>query len=157
MFRPVSGIVACCLVLATAYAADKPGPDKMALLQAGEILYEYERRDESGGALRAEILIRNNAESVHAILQGCGKAFIFVDGMEQCEILERTDQYTLIRQVVDTGLLAPTLRYSCRGKPQGPGRRLGVFRCGRRRSSNLQDEGTPRFPGSTLPGPNESA
>jgi ribosome-associated toxin RatA of RatAB toxin-antitoxin module len=85
--------------------------EKMSRLLSGSILHEYTRMDESGGAIRAEVLMHARVEDVWAILQGCGKAFVFVDGMEQCEILERTDQYALIHQVVDTGLLAPTLDY----------------------------------------------
>lgn len=91
-------------------------PERMSRLRSGDILYEYTRKDESGGAIQAEILIRTKVEDIRAILQGCGKAFIFVDGMEQCEIIERTDRHTLIRQVVDTGLLAPTLRYTYESK-----------------------------------------
>jgi ribosome-associated toxin RatA of RatAB toxin-antitoxin module len=85
--------------------------EKMSRLLSGSSLHEYTRMDESGGAIRAEVLMHARVEDVWAILQGCGKAFVFVDGMEQCEILERTDQYALIHQVVDTGLLAPTLDY----------------------------------------------
>jgi ribosome-associated toxin RatA of RatAB toxin-antitoxin module len=109
-------IPALLLLAISAHAKNLSEPEKMSLLRSGEILHEYARMDESGGAIRATILIRTPVEDVRNILQGCGKAFIFVDGMEQCEIVERTEDHTLIRQVVDTGLLAPTLRYSYESK-----------------------------------------
>ena len=108
----VCGYLILLLSAAPAFAESVPGPEKMSRLRSGEILHEYTRMDESGGAIRAEIFIETGLEDIRAILQGCGEAFVFVDGMEQCEILERTDDYTLIHQVVDTGLLAPTLSYS---------------------------------------------
>ena len=93
-------------------------PERMPQLLSGNILHEYTRMDESGGAIRAEILMRTQVEDVWAILQGCGKAFIFVDGMEQCEILKQTREYALVHQVVDTGFLAPTLNYRYESEKQ---------------------------------------
>jgi len=112
----VFAIPALLLLALSVYAKNLSEAEKMSMLRSGEILHEYARMDESGGAIRAKILIRTPVEDVRAILQGCGKAFVFVDGMEQCEIVERTEDHTLIRQVVDTGLLAPTLRYSYESK-----------------------------------------
>ena len=101
------------LLLAVAVCANSDsGPDKFSLLRSGAILHEYTRMDESGGTIRAELLIKSGLEDIRAILRGCGKAFIFVDGLEQCDILKQTDDYTLIHQVVDTGLLAPAIDYS---------------------------------------------
>ena len=108
------------LLAGASHAGSLPGPEKMSLLQAGEILTEYTRMDESGGAVRGYVLVHTAVENVTAILQGCGKAFVFVDGMEQCEILEKTDDYILIRQVVDTGLFAPQLDYSYRSESKTP-------------------------------------
>ena len=88
----------------------------MSLLRSGKILTEYTRMDESGGAVRGSVFMHTGLEDVRAILEGCGKAFVFVDGMEQCEILEKTGEYALIRQVVDTGLFAPQLDYSYRSE-----------------------------------------
>ena len=104
--------------MAPAYAGDLPNLKAMALLRSGEILHEYTRMDESGGAIRGRVFIHTQVQDVWAILRGCGKAFVFVDGMEQCEFLKQTENYALIRQVVDTGLLAPTLTYSYESKTQ---------------------------------------
>lgn len=116
MSNLVIAIPALLLFALSAHAKNLSESEKMSRLQSGDILHEYARMDESGGAIQARILIRTKMEDVRGILQGCGKAFVFVDGMEQCEIVERTQDRTLIRQVVDTGLLAPTLRYSYESK-----------------------------------------
>jgi len=112
----VCGFLILLLLATPVYADGVTDPDKMSRLQSGEILHDYTRMDESGGAIRAEVFIKSGLEDIRAILQGCGKAFVFVDGMEQCEILKRTSNYALIHQVVDTGLLAPTLSYSYESK-----------------------------------------
>jgi hypothetical protein len=114
--RFLCGFLISLLLVTSVYADNVSEPDKVSRLRSGEILHEYTRMDESGGAIRAEVFIRSGLEDIRAILQGCGKAFVFVDGMEQCEILERTEGYTLIHQVVDTGFLAPTLNYSYESK-----------------------------------------
>jgi len=106
------------LLTESSYAETLPGPEKISELRSGKILSEYTRMDESGGAVQASILIHTEVENIWAILQGCGEAFIFVDGMEKCEILERTDDRALIHQVVDTGLFAPQLDYSYESKNQ---------------------------------------
>ena len=46
------------------------------------------------------------------MLLGCGKAFVFVDGLEQCEILEMEETHVLVHQVVDPGILAPQQDYT---------------------------------------------
>ncbi len=106
------------LLAGPSHADSLPDSEKMSLLRSGEILQEYTHLKESGGAVQAKILIHTRVEDIWAILQGCGKAFIFVDGMEQCEILEKNDDYALIHQVVDTGLFAPQLDYSYESRNQ---------------------------------------
>jgi hypothetical protein len=106
------------LLAGPAQADTLPNSEMMSQLRSGKILQEYTRMNESGGAVQAKILIHTKVEDVWAILQGCGKAFIFVDGMEQCEILKQTLEYALVHQVVDTGLLAPTLNYRYESEKQ---------------------------------------
>jgi hypothetical protein len=100
------------LLTESLHADSLPDSEMMSQLRSGKILQEYTRMNESGGAVQAKILIHTKVEDIWAILQGCGKAFVFVDGMEQCEILEKTGDSALIHQVVDTGLFAPQLDYS---------------------------------------------
>jgi hypothetical protein len=110
--------LALLLLAGPAQADTLPNSEMMSQLRSGKILQEYTRMNESGGAVQAKILIHTEVEEIWAILQGCGKAFIFVDGMEQCEILEKNDDYALIHQVVDTGLFAPQLDYSYESRNQ---------------------------------------
>lgn len=105
-------LLASLLLTGSAQADILPNSEMMSQLRSGKILQEYTRMNESGGAVQAKILIHTRVEDIWIILQGCGKAFIFVDGMEQCEILEKDDDSALIHQVVDTGLFAPQLDYS---------------------------------------------
>lgn len=116
MYKQGFGFSVWLILAIPAYADDLSVAEKISRLQAGEILYEYTHMDESGGALQAKILVRAGLEEIREILKGCGKAFVFVDGMEQCEILERSENHVLIHQVVDTGLLAPELDYSYEAK-----------------------------------------
>jgi hypothetical protein len=87
-------------------------PNKLPLLLAGDIPYEYTRRDEPGGSIRLEILVRADVSELWSILTGCGKAFIFVDGLEQCDILEQTQSHAIIHQVTDPGILVPVQEYT---------------------------------------------
>ncbi len=110
--------LALLLLAGPAQADTLPNSETMSQLRSGKILQEYTRMNESGGAVQAKILIHTKVEDIWAILQGCGKAFVFVDGMEQCAILEKNDDYALIHQVVDTGLFAPQLDYSYESRNQ---------------------------------------
>ena len=83
----------------------------LARLQKGEILHEYTRRDEPGGSIRAEILIRAELQATWDLLTGCGQAFVFLDGLEVCEILEMSTEKARIHQVADPGILAPEQDY----------------------------------------------
>ncbi len=97
---------------ATADARDVVKPDNLPILLSGDIPYEYTRRDEPGGSIRLEILIRADVSELWSILSGCGKAFIFVDGLEVCDILEQTQNHALIHQVTDPGILVPVQEYT---------------------------------------------
>ncbi len=112
----------CCLtILPITVIADTNIPlnaQKLRQLRSGDILHEYVRMEESGGAVQAEVFIQTSVDKVWEILQGCGKAFLFVDGLEQCEIVSRSAENALVHQVVDTGFFAPMLDYSYRSVNQ---------------------------------------
>ena len=50
-------------------------------------------------------------EDIWATLKGCKSAFVFVDGLEQCDILDQTDEYDLVHQVVDRGFWVPVQNF----------------------------------------------
>ena len=80
----------------------------MSRLRSGEVLHEFTQRNASGGTIRVQILMHSTAEDVWDILTGCEKYFVFVDGLELCDILEQSPEYMLIHQVTDLGFFVPT-------------------------------------------------
>lgn len=86
-------------------------PETMQRLRAGEILLEDARTDESGGSARVRLLIRAPAQQLWGVFMSCEYAFIFVDGLEICEVIEESADYVQTRQVVDKGWLVPELDY----------------------------------------------
>ena len=84
----------------------------MSRLRSGEVLHEFAHRDQSGGAIRAQILIRTPVEDIWSFLSVCEKYFVFVDGLEQCEVLEQTAEYVLVHQVADKGIFVPVQDYT---------------------------------------------
>lgn len=118
----MSRYLLCILVLLSApvyaRAGDGLKPGNLPLLLAGEIPYEFTRRDEPGGAIRLEILVRADVGVLWNIVAGCDKAFIFVDGLELCEMLESTPDHALIHQVTDPGILVPVQDYTYRSSFQ---------------------------------------
>jgi len=118
MFRVLLFLLA--LLSATVFAdtRDDIRPGNLPLLLSGDIPYEYTRKDEPGGSIRLEILVRAEVSALWNILTGCGKAFIFVDGLEQCDILEKTPSHALIHQVTDPGILVPVQEYTYKSRFQ---------------------------------------
>jgi ribosome-associated toxin RatA of RatAB toxin-antitoxin module len=88
------------------------GPQTLDRLRAGEVLVENTRTDESGGSARVRFLVRAPAEVMWSVFMSCPHAFIFVDGMQVCEVLEESETYVQTRQVVDRGWLVPEQDYT---------------------------------------------
>lgn len=106
------------LFSATAFAGprDFVSPDKLAMLLSGEIPYKYTRKDEPGGSIRLEVLVQANVSDLWNMLTGCGKAFIFVDGLEECNILDKSQNHAMIHQVTDPGILVPVQEYTYKSR-----------------------------------------
>lgn len=95
-------------VSATCDTAELSDSLTLARLTAGEILVQDSRTDEAGGATRMQLLAHAPAEAIWAVIISCDDAFIFLDGLQSCEVLEETGFYALTHQVVKKGLLVPT-------------------------------------------------
>lgn len=93
-------------------------PENMLRLRSGEILYEHSRKDEAGGTIRVEILVRAAVEDVWVLVEGCEHNFVYVKGLKTCEVLEHTNEYDLIREVVKGGAFSPTQDYTFKVKRQ---------------------------------------
>lgn len=81
-------------------------------LTAGDVVLEETRLDETGGSVRATILVRAPVERIWNVVSGCEYALRYLAGMEDCEIPVDLPSRAITRHVVDAGLLAPTLDYT---------------------------------------------
>jgi ribosome-associated toxin RatA of RatAB toxin-antitoxin module len=91
-----------------ASAREKPDTDTFARLERGEVVAEEARGDEAGGAAHMLILVRAPARAVWDVIVSCEKAFVFVEGLRQCEIQADRGNTVLVHQVVKQGWLVPT-------------------------------------------------
>jgi len=99
---------------APAREAQLPDPETLQRLRAGEVILQTTRTDESGGAARIVIFIQAPVEAIWEVIYSCENAFIFLDGLKLCEVLEQTSEYTITRQVVKKGWLIPKQDYAFR-------------------------------------------
>ena len=105
MKRPALFIVLASIV--TGVAAG-PAPDPLwPRLLAGDVVLLEARDTGRGGAAHATALVRADAEAVWRVITSCEDAFVYVDGLERCEILEDTGRRVTVRQVIDKSWLLP--------------------------------------------------
>lgn len=98
------------LLCAAGHTAGPDDPLDAALLDGEIVLYEA-RSDESGGAARARMLVHASAEAIWDVIISCESAFIYVKGLEHCEVLEDSGRRGLVRQVVDPSWIVPKMDY----------------------------------------------
>ena len=89
-------------------ALDKPAPENLARLLNGEALLLDPQTDGSGGSARVQILAHVPARSFWEVIISCDLAFVFVDGLQSCEVIEDTGERALVHQVVKKGWPVPT-------------------------------------------------
>jgi len=97
-----------CGTLSGAAAAANPEPDSWASLLAGEVVAQASRSSKSGGSAHMQILVLAPAQAIWEVIISCEKAFLFVDGLKLCEVLEDTGARALVHQVVKRGWPIPT-------------------------------------------------
>ena len=107
-------LVFCIATNASAREVQLPDPETLQRLKAGEVILENTRTEESGGAARIVIFMQAPVEAIWGIIYSCENAFIFLQGLKLCEVLEQTSEFTVTRQVVKKGLLIPTQDFSFR-------------------------------------------
>ena len=116
---PVWGILG--LTVSGPLVPDETGqPDQATwqLLQSGEVINETIRADESGGAARFQILMKTAVENIWDVIYSCENAFVYIDGLRSCEVLEDDGLTTLTRQVVKTSWLVPAQDFTFRTERQ---------------------------------------
>jgi len=104
----------CISSQAMAREAQLPDPDTLRQLRTGEILLENTRTDEAGVAMQVLIFMQTQVEKIWEVIYSCQNAFIFLDGLKLCEVLEDDGVVTLTRQVVNRGWLVPVQDYTFR-------------------------------------------
>lgn len=102
-------LLAFCLMPAVVSAQEALPP---ALLE-GEVILQFSRTSESGGAARAQMLVHGDrpAEALWAVIVSCPMAFVYVQGMEKCEVLDDQGSHARVHQVVDPSWLVPAQDY----------------------------------------------
>ena len=97
-------------------ASETPLPDleTMNRLRLGEIVVEFVQAEQKGGAIKASLMIWAPVEDIWATIYSCANAFIFLDGLKICEVLENDGVDTVTRQVIKKGWPIPTMDYSFR-------------------------------------------
>jgi ribosome-associated toxin RatA of RatAB toxin-antitoxin module len=80
-------------------------------LLAGEIIARETNSDAAGAAGRMQVLVQAPARAVWEVIVSCDLAYAFVDGLQDCEVLEDTGDRALVHQVVNQSWLIPTYDY----------------------------------------------
>jgi len=109
-------LVASLLAPLFSQAREAPLPDleTMSRLRQGEIVAESIRVDEKGGAVKASLMIWAPVEAIWATVYSCENAFIFLAGLEICEVIEDDGVDTVTRQVINKGWPVPRQDYNFR-------------------------------------------
>jgi len=128
-------IAAVGLLLASSVGAEpEPGADaeqaRWARLQNGEIVarefdLEGGTGEPQGGTVWLQMLAQAPASALWAVVVSCQQAFFYIDGLEECEVLEDRGDLARVRQVVDQGWLAPRLEFVFESRRQ-PFERIDV-------------------------------
>ncbi len=98
-------------LISQAREASLPDLETMSRLRLGEIVADSIRVDEKGGAVEASLMIWAPAEDIWATVYSCENAFIFLAGLEVCEVLEDDGVDTVTRQVINKGWPVPRQDY----------------------------------------------
>jgi hypothetical protein len=91
--------------------AETPGPETLAALVKGDVVLLDTSADSSGGSARVQVLAQAPARAVWDVIISCELAFVFVEGIETCEVLESSPGRALVHQVVKKGWPIPTQDY----------------------------------------------
>lgn len=87
--------------------AGPPDTETLRMLKDGQVINETIRADESGGAARFQIYMEAPVGDIWDVIYSCEHAFVYLNGLRLCELLENDGNTTLTRQVVKTSWLVP--------------------------------------------------
>ena len=88
-----------------------PDPDELGKLLDGKVLVLDSPSEKPGGTVRVRAIAQVPAEDVWNVIVSCRRSFVFVNGLQSCEVIEDSGERALIRQVTEQGWPAPTLDF----------------------------------------------
>lgn len=102
------------LIPSSMRAEEAPLPDleTMERLRLGEIVSEPIQLEGHGGGVTATLMMWTPVEKIWATVYSCENAFIFVEGLEVCEVPEDNEEFTITHQIVNKGWPVPKQDYS---------------------------------------------
>ena len=87
----------------------------MQKLNSGKILVENVNTSGSGGSVKVQALMHLAASSLWTYIADCERVLEYVDGMQECELLEVRKEpgvdISKVHQVVDKGWMVPEMDY----------------------------------------------
>jgi len=103
----------------TGYPADL-SKSELQRLQSGEILTQTIHSDKSGGAARVTALFHAQAEDIWNVIGYCKNEFIYVRGLELCEVLVPGLQYIKKHHRVNNNWYTPTIDFVFEARRTSP-------------------------------------
>ena len=95
-------------------------------LRDGEVVVENARTDESGGAVRVQVLMHAARQDVWDYIANCDHVYRYVDGLRKCELLDTEVQgdvdISKIEQTLKKSWLTPKMDYIIQVRRQPPSR-----------------------------------
>jgi hypothetical protein len=104
-----------CLFAASADATLQ-NEESLEKLRSGEILFETLAHDEAGGSARVSGYFLADKESIWNIIGYCRYAYIYIQGLNYCEMLQGDGRYMIQQQQVRHSWYTPTLDFTFEAK-----------------------------------------
>lgn len=89
-----------------------PSPSDMTRLERSEVLVETIHEGKSGGAARVTALFHTEAATIWNIIGYCKYAYVYLKGLERCQVVKPGLQQTRIRHRLKRSWYTPTLDYT---------------------------------------------
>jgi hypothetical protein len=89
-----------------------PGEASLEKLRSGGWIVESDPVADYWASASVVIFIPAPLELIWNTIINCKDAFIFVDGLEYCEVLEESGDFARTRQIVDKGWAVPELEFT---------------------------------------------
>lgn len=84
----------------------------LARLMTGEILVQTVHEEKSGGAAKVTALFHTDMDKIWEVVGYCEHEFVYVRGLEFCQILETSSFYTKKRHRVNNNWYTPTIDFT---------------------------------------------